>query len=158
MKSKYLEAFQAIETQCGELHELIGDGMYVEEVPEEEVKTKSGIVMASEVGLVKEGFLESKPKQVIVLAVGKGFYNEETKEDVPLYVDPGDVITVPNMSVQWFNIFLGAVCAGNQRIGLVRECELKHRFKGIDAYEKISEVFRASIEHGQNEQLSRSRT
>lgn len=146
MTSKYLERFNQVEKQCGDLHELIGDCIYVEEIPEEEVKTKSGLILSTAVTGINEIMTDQRPKMVLVLAVGKGFYNEETGEDVPLGVAPGDIIIVSALSVEWFNIFGGMVCEKDHRIGLTRESEIRHRFKGVDSYEQIFKILRGDGE------------
>lgn len=148
MVSKYLHLFNEIETRYSDCHELIGDCIYVEELPEPEVKTASGIVLTTNTGRVKEGITDNKPRFVLVLAVGKGFYDPETGKDVPVGVQPGDVVIVPSLGVEWFNVFGDLVCDAGHRIGLTRESEIRHRFKGAENYGKILGVLRRATEHG----------
>ena len=149
MESKYLEKFKKIEEQYGDKHELIGDCIYVEEIPEKNAVTKSGIEIVSVTGRAKSGLTDSRPKFVLVLAVGAGFYDGDTGKDIPLGVNPGDIIIVSSLSVDWFNIFGNHVCEEGHRIGLTRESEIKHRFKGADSYAKILGLLGDDAEPGQ---------
>lgn len=115
--------------------DLIGDVLIVEEIPVEEKKTKSGLIMNTGGVRRADGLDMNQPLFVRVLAVGAGFYNDENGTDVPLECQVGDIILVGRMSVNWFSTFGPLISEANKQIGVTRESEMKMRFKGQEGYD-----------------------
>lgn len=136
--SKYLEAFKLANGL--DKVELIGDAILVEKIPPEEKKTKSGLIVTTHLDHKQTSTLgQDLPTFVHVIAVGKGYYDPETKEDVPLSIQPGDIILVGQLSVKWFS-FMDIDGYEPYSVGLTREAEMQFRFKGAQAY---SDYFKA---------------
>jgi co-chaperonin GroES (HSP10) len=135
--SKYLKAFQAIKTEAGDKYHLIGECLIVEEIGQVEVKTASGIVLSSGGTRKVDGLDMNKPLFVRVLAVGEGFYDDETGESLPLETQVGDIILIGRMSVQFFSTFGPLISEGTNQIGLTRESEIRMRFKGEEGWDKV---------------------
>lgn len=130
--SRYLQAFKSLE--LSDSHQLIGDTLLVERIPIEEKKTASGLIMSTTTGTKQVGSINADlPIFVHVVAVGKGHYDPETGEDIPLGINAGDIILVGGNSVRWFSMM---DIDGYQPydIGLSRESEMQLRFKGLEAY------------------------
>lgn len=154
-KSKYLEAFKAVAEVAREAYHLIGDNLLVEEIPEEELKTKSGLVLATGDRKMIDGVEANRPVFVRVLAVGEGYYQDEDKSSsspqvVPLDVNVGDIILVGKLSVAWFSAFGNLVTSKGCRIGRCRESDIAQRFKGEEGYAKYFNTLNQVIEKGEN--------
>lgn len=149
-KSEHLEAFQALSLKARDSYELIGDCLIVEHLPEPEKKTASGIILDTERhnnNNQTNSVAMNKPVWVRVLAVGEGYYDDETGESVELSVKPGDIVMVGTMSVKWFSIF-GDILVdskGVSQIGLTRESEIQIRFKGEDGYKQAFNVLNDTL-------------
>lgn len=131
--SKYLDKFTHLHLQGAHLHEIVGDTLLVEKIIEEQ-KTASGLVLAAD-PRTRNSLTNDRPHFVRVLAVGMGYYNEETGAAVPLEVEPGDIILVGSLSVKWFSMF-GITGYEADTIGLSRASEIQLRFKGAHGYDQ----------------------
>ena len=121
--------------------QIVGDVILVSRMPEREAKTKGGIVMASSMLTGHKqmtGFDSNPPMFVKVVAVGAGYYDEETGKDVPLDVTVGNVIEVGQNSVVFFSSFGNIVDdKKNTGIGISRANEIRLKFKDEAAYNKF---------------------
>jgi co-chaperonin GroES (HSP10) len=133
--SNYLDQFKAMASESADAYELYGDCLLVEKLKEPERKIGS-IILATASGRV-DSFAQDRPHFVKVLAIGKGFYNEETGQDVPLSVAPGDIILVGPMSVKYFSMFGSLEAYEPDSIGITRESEIQLRFKGEEGYGQV---------------------
>lgn len=132
--SKYLSRFRTLPDDA---MALIGDSLLVERVPIEEKRTSSGLIKSADFGAqsARNNIKTDLPVFVHVVAVGKGYYDDETKEDVPLDVKAGDIILVGSHSVNWFSD-MDIPDYQAYEIGLTREQEIKLKFSGKEAYER----------------------
>lgn len=144
-ESKYLKAFQRLE-EAKLPFNIPGDGLMVEQIKDEEVKTKSGLVISSASGYkVSDQIAANLPKFVYVLAKGRGYYDDETGEDVPLSVDPGAIILVGQASVRWF----GSLPIDGYEpfsIGITLESEAQIKFKGIEEFRRVFSILNQTAE------------
>lgn len=130
--SKYLERFKRLPP---DVFVLIGDLVLVERVPFEERKSAGGLILNAGQGEKARSTVKADlPHFVHVLAVGKGYYDEE-KGDVPLDVKQGDIVLVAPESVRWFSD-LEIPDYQQYEIGLIREQEVNLRFAGKEAFDK----------------------
>lgn len=143
MQSKFLNQFKKLTN--GDGFELIGDFILVERIPEEEKKTKSGIVLAATPSTHKD-FGSEPPVFCHVLMVGKGFYDEETDKVVEINVNPGDIVLISPMSAHWFKSFGNLISEGTSTLGLIRESEIKMRFFGAKGYEQFFEILEKHVQ------------
>lgn len=135
--SKYLEQVQNAAKLVGQDFILTGNILLVERVPQDEVKTKSGLILATEGGKNQVNSIGANlPVFVHVLAAGSGYYDEE-EGDVPLDTKPGDILLVGQHSVKWLSVFP----IDNYEpfsVGVTSEAETQMRFRGRDAYGRFS--------------------
>lgn len=133
-QSKYLARFQTLPTEA---MTLIGDSLLVERVPIEEKRTSSGLIKSADFGAnhARNSIKTDLPVFVHVVAVGSGYYDDETKEPVPLDVKVGDIVLVGSHSVNWFSD-MDIPDYQAYEIGLTREQEIKLKFSGKEAYER----------------------
>jgi len=130
-KSAYLERFKNLNRQG---IEIIGDAILVERIKEAEKKTASGIIIGIDVKNQLGTFAQDRPHWVRVLAVGEGYYNDDTGEPSPLNAQPGDIALVSQVSVKWFSTFGDLNGYQADTIGLTRDSEIQIRFKGEEGY------------------------
>lgn len=145
-QSRFLEAFKAVKELCADDYVLYGDALLVEEVPEEEVETKSGLILSTGDKKMVDGVEANKPCFVRVVAIGAGFTDEDSGEDVPLDVAEGDIVLVGKLSVSWLSTF-GRIFTheGQQRLGLTRESEIKLRLKGEAGYNAVMDLLKEKV-------------
>lgn len=131
--SKYLNVFKSVQNSKDVV--IYGDALLVEKIVEENVKDLGGgrKLYIAESPTHKDSMASDKPVFVHVLATGQGFYDGE--KDVPLSVEPGDIILVGQFSTKWFST-LEIEGYEAYTVGLVKESEVQLRFKGIEAYER----------------------
>lgn len=136
-KKSYLNAFQHLQANGAQYFTLIGDNIIVEEVAKEELKTASGIIIASsdkhrQVNTVED----ARPLLVRVLLVGQGYYDDVTGESQSLGVNPGDILLVGKLGVKWLSSFGPLTLQeGGLMIGLIREAEIQQIFSGEEGYQ-----------------------
>jgi co-chaperonin GroES (HSP10) len=135
--SKYLERFK--QDGLDKLIQIPADGLLVERIPPEERRTQSGLILPVDVEFKQINSLQRDvPTFVHVIAVGAGYYNDETKESVPLDSKPGQILLIGITSAKWFSDFLGIKDYSPFDIGFMRESEANIRIFGLDEYHSLS--------------------
>lgn len=130
--------------QCKGAFTLNGDAILVEDVPQPEAKTKSGIVLSAGLKGQIDGVEMNKPLLVRVLLVGEGFYDDTNPEKaIPVDLSPGDIILIGKHDVAWFSTFGPIVTHREIRVGITRESAVKLRFKGGAGYDAVYDVLAA---------------
>lgn len=117
---------------------LRGSTLIVEIMPEEELKTKSGLYIGSVEGHVKGGSVSQNKLEVgRVLMKGEGYWNEEKNsyEDVGLEV--GAVVVLPQYSIQVISMFPGIQRPTGNKLALVK-------FDSVLAHYPTREAFEAA--------------
>lgn len=142
-KPKYLAAFEKMAAEGKDLYQLQGEFIIVEEFGEEEVKSAGGIIMTASKKNA-DGFGQNRPTLVRVVAVGEGYYDEETKEDLPLNVKPGDIILVGGQSVKWLSYFGPIISSEGARIGISSAAEVQLKFNGQEGYEQVFQLLESA--------------
>lgn len=140
IESSYLELFDKAR-EDGHPLTLTGNTLLVERVPQKEIKTASGIVLQAAPELNWNSIANDRPHWAIVLAVGEGYYDDETEKDIPLDVEPGDVILLGKMSASYFSTLdvldqYITLSETYQRdtIGVTRESEILAKFPEAAVY------------------------
>lgn len=137
MRSRYLDRFQAVQNH--DSLEMIGDLLVVEKLKEPEKKV--GSLYVPEIKHVRSSMgADTQPCFLIVVAVGKGYYDDATKTEIPLNVKPGDIIMVGNASVKYFSTFGDLQDYEPDSLGITRESEIQMRFRGEDGYSAIFDI------------------
>ncbi len=147
MPSKsYLKAFQALADQCSGLYKLTGENIIVEEIPKEEMKTASGLVIASSMNARQLDTVEdNRPLLVRVLLIGEGYYDTDGK-DVPLDVEVGDICLVGKLGVKWMSsIFDVFIQEGATKVGLSKESEIQFNYGSQEALDKCKQVLKENM-------------
>ena len=153
--SKYLEAFQKLDAEFGATFQLTEDVLLVEEIVPQEIKTKSGLIVGTNLdafGRNAEGVEVARAHYVRILKLGSdtptktSVYDEATAKYINLghELKPGYVINVGPNSVLWYSTVFNTV-ACKPRIGLTRASEaLSVMTEGT--YEKLGALFKEIVE------------
>lgn len=135
--SQYFKAFEAVRESLKDAMLLTGNLLIVEKASVEEIKTQTGIVIASSLDKKSINDIDANlPDFVHILAVGEGYYDDEDNKDVPLDSKPGDVALVGRNSVKWFSTF-GVLGYKRDTIGVVTEDQVQLRFKGYNGFQQF---------------------
>jgi co-chaperonin GroES (HSP10) len=135
--SRYVSKIQRAVQESQDSFTLTGSYLLVEKINQEEVKTKSGLILHT--GGTSKDQLNSiganLPVFVHVLAVGAGYDDDGTP--VPLDTAPSDILLVGQYSVKWLPVYP----IDNYEpfsIGVTSEAETQMRFRGYEAYQRFA--------------------
>lgn len=149
-KSKYLEAFAKVAAEAPETHKLVGDFLLVEVMKDEEFKTKSGLIMSTEMSRNQmDGMFQDRPTFARVLMAGAGYFSEGEDgkmKDVPLDTKPGDIVLVGRVSIKHFSVFGKLFSYGETTLGLCRDSDVQMRFSGDEGFERFFAVVNSAAQ------------
>jgi hypothetical protein len=136
--SKYVEIFQATEKDFPKPPILDSDVLFVRVLELGEIKTKSGLIAAVDFKGQVNTLNSTQPIFAEVLKTGKGYYKENddgTTEDVPLEVQPGDIIAVGQNAAPVM-LRYGNLLQDGLKVAYVRASEIIERWPAgtYDAY------------------------
>lgn len=142
MMKQSVKAFQKA-AALKDTFKLYGDTLIVEtlDMQAEQAASNSGIVVVQ--GDRQMGTKSANlPVFCRVLAVGAGYYDEESKEAEPTDVNPGDIILIGQNSLTKFSQFgkLSTYAANEVQLGICNESAIHMRFHGDEGYEKFFET------------------
>ena len=140
IESKYLEKFKRLQ-EHKDLYTLRGDRLLIEILPKEELTTASGLVIAT-VDDYRSTTKDNQATLGIVLLVGVGYYDEDTGKDVPLDVQPGNIVLLSGMGLKLYSSFPGCQGYIPNTIALTRNSECHMIIPNADAYEKYKAVLK----------------
>lgn len=144
-ESLYLEWFNTNSARIKEQTNLIGDLILVERIKMPEMKTAGGIVLVDKAYSQINAMTSDRPVFYRVLLTGAGFYDDETGKDVPLEVEPGDIIQTGNISVRVYSSFPLLEAYEADTIGITRESDIHWRFKGEASFTGLLSDFNRAI-------------
>lgn len=143
----YLESFGKLNDERKGLFTLTGNCLLVEELPDEEFKTDSGIIIAGNQRQVT-GIQADKPTFVRILLVGEGYFDEDTKETIPCDSKQGDIVLIGAHGVRWFSVFGKFMNYGSgNRIGICRETEIQMHFQGQEGFDKTFNILNTGFKN-----------
>jgi co-chaperonin GroES (HSP10) len=137
MESKFLETFQRINEERN--YELQSGTIFVEQLPKPEQKTKSGLVLPGTPSTHKDILMQEHPCMCVVLMVGPGYYDPDTKRDIELSVAPGELLLVPPMSAVWYKSLFGLHSQGEHVLGRIRDLDYICNCGQLSEYQDASE-------------------
>lgn len=114
---------------------LRGSTMIVQLLDDEELKTKSGLIIATKIDHRKGGSVEEHKLQVArVLMTGPG-YDGEDGQKIPLEVGPGSIVILPQMTTTILSMFPGIQRPTQNKLALVKEDSILGYYPTAKAYE-----------------------
>lgn len=136
MENKLYDKFTRMFSELGPQAVLRGDALLVEILEEPEIKTESGLIIAEDPEQVRGGVNNNKAKVGRVIATGEGYYDPETKENIPLDVPVGAVVMHPPYSVVEYSTFPGLAGLTGNKLGIISEKEVAFYYSSLEAYNK----------------------
>jgi co-chaperonin GroES (HSP10) len=138
LESRYLTQFQRLQTDGAELFQLRGNRLLVEILPEEEIKTESGLIMAKGIKHARGGSIEEhKATIALVVYVGKGYFDDDTGEDVAMDVKPGDIILLSPMGLKFYSTFPGLKGFTQNTLAMTTDDNIHAIIPGLVALDKV---------------------
>lgn len=131
MEAKYFNRFKKLR-EAGSFT-LRGSTLIIEIIPEEEIKTESGIILQT-ADNQRSSFAQNKPVIGVVLESGEGYYNEAGEVVAPCDTKPGAVVICPKFSTQYLSVFPGMNDPVNDSIAFVKEQEVLFYYPSMEAY------------------------
>ena len=138
MESKYLNRFQ----KAASLLPLRGNRILVEILPKEEIKSAGGLIIASNLDNHRTKTEQQRAKLAIVLAVGTGYYDDSSDEgeDVPLDVQPGNVVMLSDYGLKYYSEFPGLAEFTGDSLALALDKDVHCAWESIEAYQEYSKA------------------
>lgn len=113
---------------------LRGSNMIVYQLPDEEIKTKSGLILATDSKQVMGNSIEQNKLNVgKVLMTGPGYWNGEGYD--PLEVKPGAIVVLPQYSTSPISVFPGIGKPTGNRLVMVKEDSIIAFYPSQEIYE-----------------------
>lgn len=135
---------QTISKIVGEdpLLKIRGSTLLVEILPDHEIKTSGGLVMATDARHVRGSLEEHKLRIGYVIATGEG-YTMEDGVTLPLDVKPGSIVFLPKYAVSPISVFPGLNKLTEERVAMIKEDQVLAYYPTVEAYEKAVTVMSA---------------
>lgn len=141
---KLINAFRALNDIRKDSFHLIGDICFVQ-VIDQEVKTKSGLVLAEHSKQALNGVGPDKPTLCRILMVGEGEVDADGN-DIPQEVRAGDIVVVGKHAVKIISSLGNTVLQEEKtEVGMIKASEIQMRFFGEDAYKRVSRILQEMV-------------
>ena len=135
MESKYLSQF----VQVKDKYKLRGNRILVEVLPREEIKSAGGLILAAPPSDHRSTLDSNRACLAVVLAVGDGYYDDDTGEDSPLDIEVGNVIMLSAYGMRLYSTFPGVVDYVPEHIALIRDSDVTQAWKSKEDYEQYKQ-------------------
>lgn len=112
-----------------------GSTLLVEILPDQEIKTSGGLVMATDARHVRGSLEEHKLRVGYVIAVGEG-YTMEDGVTLPLDVQPGSIVFLPKYAVSPISVFPGLNKLTEERVAMIKEDQVLAFYPSVELYEE----------------------
>ena len=146
IESKYLDRFNKVTEDKDTMEgvKLYGDKFLVEVISNDEIRSAGGLILETPSNQ-RSDTNSLKAKIGIVLMVGAGYYDDDTGEDIPLDLKPGNIVLLSDMGLRYYTTFPGILEYTAKGIALSRETEIHMKFEDADAFEKYQSKLNEGI-------------
>lgn len=134
-----MESFEKEFSKLREMEGFVlrGSSIIVEILPDEEIKTAGGIIIATDNKQVKGNSVEQHKLQVgKVLMTGPGYWDDENNTNEPLEVTAGAIVILPQYGTQYISIFPGIQRPTANKLGMIKMDQVMAYYKTPQAYEE----------------------
>jgi co-chaperonin GroES (HSP10) len=142
--SLYLPYFEANRDWLKDHVTLVGDILLVERIRFPEKKIGS-IILADRTANQVNTLLSNQPTFYRVLHVGNGYYDDETKQDEPLEVQPGHVVLTGSVSANIFSYFPMLEVTDSDVLGVTRYSDVQAHIKSEEAFVQFLGALNSSV-------------
>lgn len=140
-KPEYLEKFK----EAAGSFQLFGNKILIERMELGEVRTAGGLIVA-DTSSVRSDLRMQKPHLGVVLAVGPGYYDADENKYQPLDVQPGNIVIISSVGVQYYSLLPGSSSYNSNKVGITTESDVQMRFADLEAFNNYSKIMSAN--HG----------
>lgn len=147
MNAKYFDLFKDGFPGIGETVHLTGEYVLAQELPKEEVKTASGLVLYTE-SKRTDALEYGQPVELQVLLASDTFFDKERGEDREVDVKPGDILLVPAVALREcprFFSLIGSTDAGSRMYWIDFRARYV-KFNGSAAYQAMKKEVAKRLE------------
>lgn len=135
-KEGFEKEFSTLRKLGEEVFVLRGSTILVELLPDEELKTKGGLIIATNSDQPKGNSVEQHKLQVgKVLMVGQGYWEDDGGYQ-PVEVQPGAIVILPQYSAQYISMFPGIQRPTANKIAMIKMDVVLGYYPNAKAYEK----------------------
>lgn len=134
-KSKYLKQFEAA---AGHIR-LRGNRILVEPLPKEEIRTAGGLIMAAPETDHRSTLEQNRASLAVVLAVGEGYYNEDTGADVPMDIKVGNIVLINAYGMRPYSSFPSLRDYKQDGIAMIRDSDVNAVWENDEAFKLYAE-------------------
>ena len=138
--SEYFDRIRKM-VDAGLLH-IRGNTLVLELLPEPEVKTAGGLIIASDRNQLRGGIKDSMMVTALVCAVGEGYYQDDGST-IPVDTPVGSVVMAPPYAVRRYSMFPGFTEPTYERIGSISESEVTIWLKSIEDLNEAEKLTKA---------------
>jgi len=145
MKSEYVNKFKNVRNLKGvrfggDPASPGTDFLLIERIEDEEIKTKSGLVIAK----APDNFRMSDT-EALRSHLGFIVYAGEHLKDDPRFA-PGTIVLLNEYSIRWYTTFPGIDAYTEKKLGLTLSSEIKMSFESVEAFEAFREGLNSNAE------------
>lgn len=139
-ESRYIHFFKEQEAKLRSQLKIIGDIMLVEVMKFPELK--KGLLFIPEFENKQSTAISAdKPFFCRVLMTGEGYYDDTTKQDVPLDTKSGNIILCGHVSAKLFSALPILTNYIPSTLGIVRESDVQIRWESEDSFNEFLNSF-----------------
>lgn len=127
---------------------LRGTSLLVEIIPPEELKTKSGLILATHSDQKGGNSLNAhKIEYGKVLVVGQGTWDDEKREYVPLDVKEGHIVVLPQYSYQLMSTFPALTRPLSNKVAMVASSSILGFFDSEDGFNRAKNAMNNTVDY-----------
>lgn len=142
IESKYLARFARLKSEGAAFFTLPGNRMLVEILPKEELKTRGGLIMATDMRDHRNHTEENRAIVGIVVLNGSGYVDDDGNT-VEIEYTEGSVVLLSSLGIRYYSQFPGLTEYTESSLGMTRDSEVQMSFPSLEAFEKAKELLNA---------------
>ncbi len=135
---------QGFDKEFGTLRELgekvfvlRGSTLIVEIMPEQELKTKGGLIMSAPTDHRRGDSINAHKLEIgRVVMAGEGYWDEDTKTMLPLEAQAGAIVILPQYSTSILSMFPGINKPTANKLAMVKMGDVLAYYPSAEAFEK----------------------
>lgn len=142
-ESRYLRMFEKLSPEDLRLR---GNRLLVELLPQPEITTKGGLVVATSLSEYRTSVKDNAADVAVVLSAGEGYYSEETGEPVSMDIKQGNVVLISRFGARVFSQFAGLNQYTSDTIALIRDSDVNCAWDSMEAFDSYVEKINDGVE------------
>jgi co-chaperonin GroES (HSP10) len=140
-ESKYLERFKRLQ-DASDLYRLHGGRLLVEILPQQEIKSSGGIVLAAPKDFARGSTAESSRGTIaVVLLVGAGYIGADGVE-YAIDAKPGSIILLNDFGLRCFSTLPGISDYVANSVALIDESHIQMSWESMEKFNKYVELLK----------------